>query len=79
MITTIQRWGNSLAIRIPKAFAAQAEISENTEVEISVSGNRIVVVPARRMWKLDELVKDITPSNTHREVDWGERTGKESW
>lgn len=79
MITTIQRWGNSLAIRIPKAFAAQARISENSEVNISVSGNRIVVIPARREWKLDALVKNITSSNTHQEADWGERTGKESW
>lgn len=79
MVTSVQRWGNSLAIRIPKAFAAQAQLSENTDVDISLEGDRIVVTPARRTWSLRELVDDITPENTHREVHWGERTGKESW
>ena len=79
MVTTIQRWGNSLAVRIPKAFAAQAQLTENSDVDISVDGDRIVVTPARREWKLDELLKGVKPSNRHREVTWGDRTGKESW
>lgn len=79
MLTTIQRWGNSLAVRIPKAFAAQAQLTENTDVDISVDGDRIVVTPARREWNLDDLVGSITPSNRHREARWGEKTGKEAW
>ena len=79
MVTTIQRWGNSLAIRIPKAFAAQAQLSEHTDVDISVEGDRIVVVPARREWRLDELVKGIKPSNRHHEVNWSDKAGKEAW
>lgn len=77
MVTTIQRWGNSLAVRIPKAFAAQAAIEEDTEVVLSLEENRIVVAPAKRQWSLDKLLRDITPSNVHREIDWGERVGKE--
>lgn len=79
MVTSVQRWGNSLAIRIPKAFAAQAQLSENSDVEISLEGDRIVLTPARREWRLDELVQKITPANAHREVRWGDRTGKETW
>lgn len=79
MVTSVQRWGNSLAIRIPKAFAAQAQLTENTDVDISLDGDRIVVTPARRTWSLRELVSDITPANRHREILWGDRTGKESW
>jgi antitoxin MazE len=79
MVTSVQRWGNSLAIRIPKAFAAQAQLTENTDVNISLDGDRIVVTPARRTWTLRELVGDITPANRHREIEWGERAGKESW
>ena len=79
MVTSIQRWGNSLAIRIPKAFAAQAQLSENSDVEISLEGDRIVLTPARREWKLDELIQKITPSNAHREIPWGDPTGKETW
>jgi antitoxin MazE len=79
MITSVQRWGNSLAIRIPRAFAAQAQLAEDSAVDISVDGDTITVRPARREWTLDELVRKITPSNQHREVGWGSNTGKESW
>jgi len=79
MVTSIQRWGNSLAIRIPKAFAAQAQLSENSDVDISLEGERIVVTPARRQWTLRQLVEGITPGNRHREIHWGGRTGKETW
>jgi antitoxin MazE len=79
MVTSVQRWGNSLAIRIPKAFAAQAQLSENSDVDISLDGDRIIVIPARRQWKLRNLVAKISPANRHHEIRWGEPTGQESW
>lgn len=79
MVTTVQRWGNSLAVRIPKPFAAEAQLSEDTDVEISVEDGRIIIAPAKREWTLDELVKRITPANRHREAGWGEQTGGEAW
>lgn len=79
VVTTIQRWGNSLAVRIPRAFAVQTQLGENDSVEISVDGDRIVVSPARREWSLDELVAKIRPSNRHGEVAWGDVAGKEVW
>lgn len=79
MVTSVQRWGNSLAVRIPRAFAAQAQFGEDTAVEISIDGDTITISPARREWTLDELVRKITPSNQHRETDWGSGSGKESW
>jgi antitoxin MazE len=79
MQTTVQRWGNSLAVRIPKAFAAQANLSEDTAVEMSVEGDRIVLAPARREWTLAELVRQISPANRHDEVEWGESAGREAW
>lgn len=79
MLTTIQRWGNSLAVRIPKPFAMQADLSENTEVDISLEGDRIVVSPAAKEWKLDALLAGITSRNAHKEVAWGGRAGGEAW
>lgn len=79
MVTTVQRWGNSLAIRIPKAFAEEIQLAEDSDVEISLDGDRIIVASAKRKWKLDELLAQVTPSNKHAEVDWGERRGKETW
>jgi antitoxin MazE len=79
MVSTIQRWGNSLAVRIPKAFAAQAQLAEDTSVEISLDGDRIVISPSRREWRLEALVGKITPSNLHKENDWGDQAGIEAW
>lgn len=79
MTTTVQRWGNSLAIRIPKVFAQEAGLEENTEVEIGVRGCTLVVRQARKDWSLDELLAGITVSNLHGETGWGRRTGREVW
>jgi antitoxin MazE len=79
MVTTVQRWGNSLAIRIPKPFALETDLRENSEVDITLDGDRIVVSPARKDWRLAELVKQIKPGNLHREVRWGPKAGREAW
>ena len=79
MLTTIQRWGNSLAIRIPKPFAIETDLQENSEVDISLDGGRIVVRSARKEWRLAELVNAITHDNLHEEIHWGTKTGGEAW
>lgn len=79
MITSIQRWGNSLAIRIPKAFALQAELAEDTSVDLAIEGDTLIVRPVRKKWTLDELLNGVTGSNLHRETNWGESTGLEVW
>jgi len=79
LVTSIQRWGNSLAVRIPKAFAAEATLGEDSTVDIALNDENIVISPARRDWKLDDLVRKITPANRHHEVSWGDKLGKESW
>jgi antitoxin MazE len=79
MVTTVQRWGNSLAVRIPKPFALQAALEENSEVDISVEGDRIVLSAPKREWTLNELLPGITRRNSHKEIRWGGRTGGEAW
>ncbi|MEX1104246.1 MAG: AbrB/MazE/SpoVT family DNA-binding domain-containing protein [Dehalococcoidia bacterium] len=80
MRVQIQRWGNSLALRIPKAFAADAQLSEKAEVDVSVVDGALVVrrlpsdVPS-----LEELLARITPENLHPETDWGPPVGREVW
>jgi antitoxin MazE len=75
----VTRWGNSLAVRIPKALAEQAEIEDGSEVEVSVADGVLTVRPRRKSYTLDQLVDQITPENRHDEVDWGEPEGKEAW
>lgn len=79
MRTTVQRWGNSLAVRIPKAFAAQARLEDDTEIELSLDGEQILLRAAEQTWHLTDLVNAITPSNSHRETTWGKRVGREAW
>ena len=79
MKARISKWGNSLAIRIPKALTSEIGIAEGDEVEITVSGNRIVVTPLARHYELDDLVEGITVENRHTETDWGPATGAEVW
>ena len=68
-----------MAVRIPKPFALQTDLSENSEVDISLEGDRIVVSPAVKEWKLDSLLAGITPRNTHKEISWGDKAGAEAW
>jgi antitoxin MazE len=78
MKTRIQRWGNSLAVRIPVAFTRSLGLERDSQVELSMAGNQLVVAPVRKP-KLEELLDRITPANVHREVDAGKSRGRESW
>jgi antitoxin MazE len=78
--TKIQRWGNSLGLRIPRAFAVEAGVDVGAEVALSVRDGDLIVRPTRRAkYRLDDLVRKITPKNLHREVDTGAPVGREVW
>jgi len=79
MNATIQKWGNSLALRIPKSVAQQIRVGEGDDVELRVDGQGLVVRPARRRYRLAELLRKITDTNRHCETDWGKPTGEEAW
>jgi antitoxin MazE len=80
MQARIQKWGNSLALRIPKAMAVEAQLEEDALVEIALVGGQIVVTPvADHPWTLDELLAGITPHNLHHEIEFGPAVGKELW
>jgi antitoxin MazE len=73
------RWGNSLAVRIPKTVLDQASLREGEELDIGVEEGRISIQPARRRLTLKSLIAGITPDNVHGEQDWGKPAGKEPW
>ena len=80
MRTRIQKWGNSLAVRIPTAFARSLRLERDSQVELSMARNQLVIAPVRKPQpKLAELLNRITPANVHREVDAGKPQGRESW
>lgn len=79
MKTTARKWGNSLAIRVPKRVAEEAGLREMDAVEIEVQEGALVVRPQlRRVYRLEDLLKRITSSNIHREVDFGGPVGREA-
>jgi antitoxin MazE len=80
MTTTIQKWGNSLALRIPKSFAKDIHLGQGAEVVLSIQKGRLVVEPLpQTKHKLTDLLKGITPQNSHAETKTGRPTGKEVW
>ena len=80
MQTRIQKWGNSLGLRIPRAFAAEAGVGAGSEVDLSIREGDLVVKPARRRkYRLNELLRKVTSKNVHDEVDTGSPVGREIW
>lgn len=80
MRTRIQRWGNSLALRLPKAFAAEAHLEQNTLVEVTLVDGKLLILPVTEpAMTLEQLLAGVTEENRHREVDWGPAIGKEAW
>ena len=72
MLAKVQKWGNSLAVRIPSAFAKEIGLCPDTEVELRLEDNKLVIIPNRKR-QLEELLKQITPENLHSEIDWSEK------
>ena len=69
-----------MAVRIPLAIARQASLGEGVCVRLTLDrAGAIVLRPARRTYKLADLVSRITPRNRHGETDWGSPAGEESW
>lgn len=80
MRTKVQRWGHSLAIRIPKPFAIEAKLGEETEVDLTVKNGSLVVAPATKpTQRLQDLLSRVTKRNRHGEVDTGSPVGREVW
>jgi antitoxin MazE len=80
MKTTAQKWGNSLAIRVPKSVAVQVGLKAQDDLEIEVQDGNVVLKPQlRRVYRLDDLVKRITPKNLHNEIETGSPIGREIW
>jgi antitoxin MazE len=79
MRAQIVGWGNSQAIRIPRAMLDALEISEGDEVDLMVENGRLTVQPANPKITLESLVAAITPKNRHRELAWGKPVGNEAW
>lgn len=78
MFTKVQRWGNSLGVRIPKPIAEKAHLGPGSEVQVTTERGRLVIAPVKRpIYSLARLLSKITAKNLHGEVSTGEPIGRE--
>lgn len=80
MQTKIKKWGNSLALRIPKLFALDANLKLNKLVDLSIDKGSIIITPIdEKEYSLKKLLEGVTKNNLHEEFDTGAPVGKEIW
>jgi antitoxin MazE len=79
MRAAISKWGNSLALRLPKSLAEDAGLSEGTMVDLHLDGDRLVIAPSRPKYRLAELLAEHKQGHRHEETDWGKAEGEEVW
>jgi antitoxin MazE len=80
MRSRIQKWGNSLALRIPKSFATEVGLQRETSVEVSLADGKLVITPvAKPQPTLKQLLAKVTKENLHHEMDTGPTMGNETW
>ena len=80
MQTRVQKWGNSLAVRIPKSCATETHLDQNTVVEVSVEDGRIILAPsAPAKPTLSSLLEGVNKKNCHGEIESGQAAGREAW
>lgn len=80
MKVQIQKWGNSLALRIPKSFAIESKVEQGSTVEVSLEQGKIILAPVTEPeYTLEDLLAKVNKRNLHREVETGAAVGKEVW
>lgn len=80
MRVRVQKWGNSLALRIPKSFAVDTDLDPGSEVDLTLEEGRLVITPVPESEiSLEEMLAQITPHNLHSEIKFGGAVGRESW
>jgi antitoxin MazE len=80
MKTRIQKWGNSLALRIPKSLVDEAGLQKGAAIELSLEDGKLVISPTTQPKPtLRQLLAGITKENLHQEMDTGQIAGNEIW
>lgn len=80
MRISVQRWGNSLAVRIPKTIARESGIDSGSAVDLQlVKGNIVLIPEPKPRYSLDDLLAEVTDANRHDEFQTGPALGSETW
>lgn len=79
MSTIVQKWGDSLAVRLPAPMLEQVGLSEGAEVDVRVEGRALVIKQARLVRRIEEVLAGVPPEGFGPEEDWGPPVGREVW
>lgn len=79
MANIINRWGNSLGVRIPLPVANELGLKIGSVVDVSVVDGKAVISPIKKKYTLDDLLEGVTPDLIDGEYDWGQPVGNEAW
>ena len=79
MQVEVVKWGNSSAVRLPAAVLKEIQVTLGDRLELKTENGGIVLQPARRAYRLEDLVAAITKENRHAPVDFGTPAGREAW
>lgn len=79
MKTKIQKWGNSLGVRLPKSITEQKALKAGAGVSVIINNNQIVIEPLEEEMSLESLLSTVTKANLHEETEWSEARGNEIW
>jgi antitoxin MazE len=80
MVSKVQKWGNSLGLRIPKPLAEELGLLANSPVELSLVDGKLIISPIiKQIYSLEELISQVNEENLHYEIDTGPAEGGEVW
>ena len=80
MRTRLQKWGNSLGLRIPCSLAQEACIDAGSEVDLSILDGELIVKPGKRIkYRINDLLRQVTSKNIHAEIEVDAPVGREVW
>lgn len=77
MQAVVQKWGNSLGIKIPSLWAKDNNVKSGSKIEVIAEKGRMTILPQKRT--LDDMLALVTPENIHSEISSGNSVGKEEW
>ncbi|MBI5485281.1 MAG: AbrB/MazE/SpoVT family DNA-binding domain-containing protein [Deltaproteobacteria bacterium] len=80
MEARVQKWGHSLALRIPSTFAKKSKIQQGSRVDLAEVKGKLVITPLEAEGTaLEMLLAGVTADNLHHEVTTGDAIGNEAW
>ena len=80
MLIKVQKWGNSLALRIPKSFANEIQLKNGSSINLSIAEGKLIIEPvSEKKYELVDLLQEVKESNIHNEYSFGKREGQEIW